>query len=457
MARPCHLVLKSKPVSTAMVNNCAELNTRMGDVSIFDEKKEEKTVSCQQQEQQQQEDTCHQPLHENGCTTHENDAQEEEELQELRKRLDHLRKRRRRIQQSTKIDCVNQRELLLRRLNSRRRDRSEIIDEYLSAWKGRDSIALFLDCSKRWNVLNDCFPIWIDGKSAFATINGCRLGAEAAPLPNDLLIAARSEIKSNGGKWVISGTTATNGNRENQILSPPKRSILGLFGNNNEGPMNDSDKGCTISAPIRVPVLEINAALGHACLLLKVLQESSSKRGGTGMKFTHELYPMGASSKIGIRFGTSGVLATAAGIFSNSSTSTSSETSSFITAPIVYNLFLEENSGFSFFKKNARNFNWALQAFLQCIAEAAAQQADKTIAIPHDIQHKKNDMDNRVNHLGGGEWTIGGLSICYPSQQQPNEQGKTTSQAALEWSRACRFLLTDLKWLVAYAAKHVDR
>eukprot|EP00531_Pseudo-nitzschia_arenysensis_P010280 CAMPEP_0116144626 /NCGR_PEP_ID=MMETSP0329-20121206/16110_1 /TAXON_ID=697910 /ORGANISM="Pseudo-nitzschia arenysensis, Strain B593" /LENGTH=429 /DNA_ID=CAMNT_0003640077 /DNA_START=242 /DNA_END=1528 /DNA_ORIENTATION=- len=429
-----------------MASNCAELSAVMGDMSIVDEKKEERVVvSCQEENCHPQTNSLPQHLVKpfNGCTIEENplsnDAAEEEELKELRKRLDHLRRRRRRIQESTKIDCVNQRELLLRRLNSKRRDRSEIIDEYLSAWKGRDSINLFLDCSKRWNVLNDCFPIWIDGKSGFATINGCRLGAEAPSLPNDLLIATRSETKISG-KWVISGNT--NGNQPNEI-SPPKRSILGLFGNNNnnEGanPNNDSDKGHTISEPIRVPILEINAALGHACLLLKVLQESSSKRGSQGMKFTHELHPMGATSKIGIRFGNSGVLATAAGILSNSS----SDANSFTTAPVVYNLFMEENSGFSFFKKNARNFNWALQAFLQCIAEAAAQQADKTIAIPHAIQHKKtfnsSSVDNRANHLGGGEWTIGGLSICYPSQQQQQQQngeaknGLASNSAALEW------------------------
>ena len=74
-------------------------------------------------------------------------------------------------------------------------DRSEIVDEYLSAWKGRDMVSFFLECSKQWNVLNYCFPIWIYGKSAFATINGCRLGAQATPLRNDLLIAARAGPK----------------------------------------------------------------------------------------------------------------------------------------------------------------------------------------------------------------------------------------------------------------------
>ena len=27
----------------------------------------------------------------------------------------------------------------------------------------------------------------------------------------------------------------------------------------------------------------------------------------------------------------------------------------------------------------------------------------------------------------------------------------------VDWTRACKYLLTDLKWLVAYIAKHVQR
>jgi hypothetical protein len=531
-------------------NNNNNNNTVVSEMSLYDGIKEEKACSFQEREEdvyqlqkQQQHQQQFKPLngYRSGCESQQNenqpkektqeknlshDEEEEEEQQqqqetellELRKRLECLRKRRRRIQQSTRIECIHQQDLLLKRLNARKRNRTQIVDEYVSAWKERDSVALFLDCAKRWNVLNDCFSIWIDGKSAFATINGCRLGAEAASLPSELLISAQRgqgqpKTKSNNGngngngKWVISATNnanaTTNGNRK-KAMSPHRRGILGLFGSNDSANNNIantvSEKGSTIPAtilepPIRVPFMEINAALGHACLLLKILQESFSKKAGEGMKFTHELHPMGATSKIGIRFGSpgsgAGVLAAAAGfgsILSNGNNNNNNSEND--VAPVVYNLFFEEDSGFSFFKKNARNFNWALQAFVQCIAEAAAQQADKTIAIPHIIQHKKatsaskiannnnNSIDNSANYLNGGEWTIGGLSICYPSQLQTAAGGNpmagegglglaaaaarnaTTSAmslAALEWTRACRFLLTDLKWLVAYAAKHVDR
>ena len=560
-----------------MTNNCNGINTVVSEMSLYDGIKEEKACSFQerkedvfqlqkqslhhehQHEQQHEHEHEHQqrqplkPLNGYGSegesqqdenenetqpkektkeknASHDDDDddddEEKAELLELRKRLDCLRKRRRRIQQSTRIDCLHHQELLLKRLNARKRDRSQSVDEYVSAWKERDSIALFLECSKRWNVVNDCFSIWIDGKSsAFATINGCRLGVEAAPLPSELLLSSAAHqqrwgqqgqpetTKSNNGtatgKWVISGTNnanaTTNGNRKN-AMSPPRRGILGLFGSNNDSANNTIankgfQKGSTVprtilEPPIRVPWMEINAALGHACLLLKILQESFSKKAGEGMKFTHELHPMGATSKIGIRFGApgsgNGVLAAAAGlgsILSNGNNNNNNTNNTENNAvPVVYNFFFEEDSGFSFFKKNTRNFNWALQAFVQCIAEAAAQQADKTIAIPHIIQHKKaksannsnnnsSSIDNSANYLNGGEWTIGGLSICYPSQLQTTAGGNpmtgegghaaarnatttsamSSSSAALEWTRACRFLLTDLKWLVAYAAKHVDR
>ena len=476
----------------------------------------------------------------------DNGNDEENEIHELRKRLESIRIQRRRIHESKYKECMKQQDRLLERLNIRRRDRNEIIDEYSSAWKGRDSVCLFLDCAKRWNVLNDCFYIWIDGRNEFATINGCRLGGEAFPLPSELLVSARRQQQqqqqqqddnnnnsnnnnnqtSSRSKWVPTAasisTTEINGNNNNNVDSsslssqqhqhkqlPPRRRLLGFFSGGNNDTTNASTAlpfqkkvSSMISTPqqpihVRVPWLEVNAALGHACLLLKILQESSSKNGGIGMKFTHELHPMGATSKIGIRFDKSvtasaanGVLAAAAGFSSiyNATTTTSPP----YVQPVVYNLFFEESSGFnSFFKNNFRNFNWALQAFLQCIAEAAAQQKDKTIAIPHVIRHykqssttNKNNTDTTtnnnnnnsigINDLNGGEWTIGGLSICYPSQQQVaaavgnnsnnyhqgsgNNNGMTTtSSIALEWTRACRYLLTDLKWLIAYAAKHVDR
>lgn len=507
-------------------------------ISLFDIKKEEKAASFEEQE----EDDCHRgfPQHsqsrshsqlnrdqlqsqshsqwqkiEHNTKYNDDDSNEENEIKELRKRLESLRRRRRRLH-DLEQDCSKQKDLLLERLNTRRRDRKEITDEYTSIWKGRDSVCLFLDCAKRWNVLNDCFYIWIDGRNAFATINGCRLGGEAFPLPSELLVTARQQRvdeninqRSSRSKWVPAASTRklNNGNdvdlssqssQLQQQQSPPRRRYLGFFSSERDDTTNVSATGLpsrkgptTISKPqqpMRVPWLEVNAALGYACLLLKIIQEPSSKNGGIRMKFTHELQPMGATSKIGIRFSNSvtasanGVLAAATG-FSSIMSNNNGDNTPYVQ-PVVYDFFFEEPSGFSFFKNNVRNFNWTLQAFLQCIAEATEQQKDKTIAIPHVIRHKKQSSENNndgsnssntftnktnnsngVNDLNGGEWTIGGLSICYPTQQQVaaagnnyrggDDNGMTTaSSGVFEWTRACKYLLTDLKWLVAYAAKH---
>jgi len=410
----------SEHFNTNGVQKNININTVMGKMSLYDGI-EEKAISLQEREEdgyQLQQELIHKqfkPINGYECKLQQQskatdgkirdlNEQDEKELLELRKRLDSLRKRRRRIQQSTRIECINQRDLLLNRLNERRRVRNQMVDEYLSAWKGRDSVALFLDCSKRWNVLNDCFSIWIDAKSAFVTINGCRLGAEATPLPTDLLIAARGEPETEDkGRWVTSATNngTTNGNTRNPNSPPPRRSILGFFGssentNNGNNPSEKETKIPKALEPIRVPWMEINAALGHACLLLKILQEFHSKKDGNGMKFSHDLHPMGATSKIGIRFGSpgsaAGVLVAATGLgglLSNSNNNENGGATLLTSPPVVYNLFFEEASSFRFFNKNARNFNWALQAFLQCVAEAAAQQTDKTIAIPYVIKHQK--------------------------------------------------------------------
>ena len=49
-----------------------------------------------------------------------------------------------------------------------------------------------------------------------------------------------------------------------------------------------------------------------------------------------------------------------------------------------------------------------------------------------------------VNHKDG-EATVGGLPLAYDPV------------AGDQWTMVCKYLLTNLKWLIAYSAKHVDR
>ena len=58
-------------------------------------------------------------------------------------------------------------------------------------------------------------------------------------------------------------------------------------------------------------------------------------------------------------------------------------------------------------------------------AEETVQERDRTIALPHAIEASAR-----------GEMTIGGLPVAYGPEGE-------------QWTRAMKYLLTDLKWLVA--------
>ena len=151
---------------------------------------------------------------------------------------------------------------------------------------------------------------------------------------------------------------------------------------------------------ITVPWAEINSALGLVALLLSTLMQKPH----SGFRFKNEIVAMGSTSKIGLRRG---------------------------DTVTYYDLFTDDN--FHFFGK--RNFNIALTGLVRCLAEAeeTVQDRDRTFALPYPI-----DASPR------GEMTVGGLPIAYgPGGEQ--------------WTRAMKYLLTDLKWLVAYTTKHVDR
>lgn len=171
--------------------------------------------------------------------------------------------------------------------------------------------------------------------------------------------------------------------------------ILDSLGLTGESPLAPSE-----AATISVPWAEVNSAFGLVALLLSTLQHKPN----SGFHFKNEIVAMGSTSKIGVRRGDS------------------------IT---YYDLFTDDN--FHFFGK--RNFNIALTGLVRCVAEAeeTVQERDRTIALPHSIEASAR-----------GEMTIGGLPIAYgPDGEQ--------------WTRAMKYLLTDIKWLVAFTTKHVDR
>jgi beclin len=89
-------------------------------------------------------------------------------------------------------------------------------------------------------------------------------------------------------------------------------------------------------------------------------------------------------------------------------------------------LFIEQNA-FTFFPK--RNFNAALLGFMWCVYEFGDFVAayDPTMAIPHKIN---------VN-----ESKIGDISFVYGTDDEM-------------WTRALKFMLANIKWIIAWYTKH---
>ena len=80
-----------------------------------------------------------------------------------------------------------------------------------------------------------------------------------------------------------------------------------------------------------------------------------------------------------------------------------------------------------------RGFNVALKGLLYCLSDAAQYVAeqDRTMQLPHPLTVDKH-----------GSMTVGGLVTGFHSNDE-------------EWTRAMKYFLTDLKWVVAWVAKHL--
>jgi hypothetical protein len=320
-------------------------------------------------------------IHSEGIGSVEERQQYQEQVENnrlLRERLERIRKKRQRLQhirdQAISQNLVQTQD----RLESLRLERQDAMHVYQSVLAIRKETTGFLQLAQKWNVTNDCFHIWHQGP--FGTINGLRLGSEVPPVPG---VGGNEVVK-------VGATSPSNGSAD----MPPRRYMVFSSVSSSAEPTKES------AAVIKISWTEINAALGLVALLLCCLAEKPH----CGISFLHDIYPMGSTSKIGLRRG---------------------------ETVTVYNLCSDDS--FSIFGK--RNFNIALQTLIQCVADAAQaiQRRDRTIALPHMIDFTQ-----------AGDMRIGGLAVAFGVD-------------GVEWTRAMKYLLTDLKWLVAYSAKHVDR
>lgn len=138
---------------------------------------------------------------------------------------------------------------------------------------------------------------------------------------------------------------------------------------------------------------EINAALGQAALVLHIIASKAA------IEFKHfVILPMGSFPKI----------------LKADDRRTS------------FPLFLDSSS-FSLFPK--RNFNAALSGFMTCLNDVGEHiySHDPTLSLPYKIAL--------------AESKIADLSFTYGNDEEV-------------WTRAMKFMLSDIKWVIAWYAKH---
>jgi Apg6 BARA domain len=320
----------------------------------------------------------------------------QEEIGRIRQRRRNLRQLR--LRQESLLEALH-----LERNASLLRQEHAILD-CVSAMRRKADVDAQLQHSQAWHALSDCFPISTMG--AYGTINGLRLGSEAPVLETgkvdskvsaDVAAAAGSASSSPSAQYPPSSD-----HRESGPL-PPYQSAASSTA---------SSSPSSSSASSRVPWSEVNAAFGQVALLLVVMKE----RPHSGIALRHEIQPMGSTSKIVAGRGGS----------SNNATGGIGLKGAVAGAAAVggrgWTYSLHSDDSFQFFGK--RNFNSALTSLLECVVDAATciQDRDRTISLPYEMVPTQA--------------TIGGLSFLYSPTP--------------EWTRACKYLLTNLKHLMTY-------
>lgn len=330
-----------------------------------------------------------------------------EEHEKLTKQLESIKQKRRQLRQAhSKLQ--NTTSEWAYRLSSTQQSYNIASDTLHSITRQKQHIENEYGLLQRWHVLGDTFFIWHHGP--FATINGTRLGR-----------AAKTAFTQKG--------------------DDNKPSSLFSWGDTHNPQQN-------ISTSLIVPFHEINSAIGQVVFLLYTLQNNPR----SGISFVrHILQPCGHVSKIGFLKTNAKQPQLQQHQLQLQHTHYGERRRIFATQDEVtwYNLHhYEENGSYlSMGYYSRRNFNVAIEGLVYCIAEACSvmERRDMALVIPYAISvgglrvgKEKEKSD------GSSAASVGGLSIHYDP-----EEGE-------RWTAVWRYLLTDLKWLIAYVAKHVD-
>jgi beclin 1 len=268
----------------------------------------------------------------------------------------------------------------------------------------------------RTHVLDDAYFIWHAGP--FVTINGLRLGR----------LPAVANVRFVPGRLCVSCIDRRPRSISTIMRPPSFCHVLGIDDdddNHGRPPHSIHLKTNTPTRHRQVDWAEVNGALGLAALLVS----AAAERGAYRFR-QHQLLPMGSFPRIAAAAAARpAALAEAPTPPSRAAVAAGGSSGGGGGGGGVHNLYYED-TGFSLNPFRRQNFNRALQAFLRCVQElgAFAEARDPTLRLPH-----------RIAADGA---TVGGLAIVFAPG---SEEG---------WTRALKFLMTDVKWLVAWSAKH---
>lgn len=305
----------------------------------------------------------------------------------LREKLERIRQQRKETE-ALRTNTEAMRASIDDQINSAMRQQEQALLDFQSELYRMRTYESMISCAQEWDAMHDCFHI--SHRGPFATINGLRLGAEAPPVDSGGTTTDTATVPPSSSSFASESRGYFSFVASSSATSNTKATDVST------GSKGQAAGGSLRSTPIKVPWTEINSALGQVALLLCSLE----KRPHSGIKFRHEIVHLGSTSKIGVRRGGDN------------------------SPPTLYNLFSDD--GFQFFGR--RNFNIALECLLDCVEDAASviQERDRTIALPYAIGKSLR-----------GESTVGGLPIVFGTD-------------GVEWTRAMKYLLTDLKHLMTY-------
>ncbi|CAJ1965211.1 unnamed protein product [Cylindrotheca closterium] len=341
----------------------------------------------------------------------------EKDVQRLRDKLQQMKQKRQQLQ-ALRSEVSKCQEKAQHRVDELYLERQHLVEELESIFKEKRAIHEFLELSDKWNVINDSVHIWHQGP--FATIHNCRLGSEAPAIsphpPTEAMRHKQQQQRQSApttpprGGWNLFGSSQVANDPSPPSGNRTASSSSDVSSNGN----GDNSHVAAFSVP-KVTWPEINAAWGHVVLLVQILAQRSQTT------LPHTLQPMGATSKI----------------YLNGDANSG----------ILYSVHFEESSLWG--RSNLRNFHIALNGVCDCLWQLAQSQTDKTVAVPHHMVYDKTQA----------YWKIGGVALVHLNQTSNNNNNQNGSppngnQAGVDFTRACKYLLTNLKWLVAYSVKH---